>query len=151
MIFLGGKAASVEAARQRASELLQSGAAWRKFERMCLSQGADLTQALPRTDCHLTVTADADGWMEYLDCEKIGLAGVQLGAGRRFQSDPLDLAAGIEVFRSHGDVVKKGDRLFILFASDESRLSAAAQLMRESYRISARAVSRPPLLAKVLT
>lgn len=151
MIFLGGKALSVEAGRKHAAELLANGAAYEKFQEMCREQGGDLKKPLPQTANTQIIAADRDGFLHYSNCEKIGLAGIVLGAGRREQTDTLDLSAGIEVFRAHGDAVKKGDTIFKLYAEDKTRFSAAVEFLNQSFVLQSKAAPRSPLIAKVLT
>lgn len=151
MIFLGGKAASPQAGRDLAARLLREGAAKRKFEEICAAQDGRLSLGLPKALYQETVTSPAGGYFEYTNLEKLGHAGVFLGAGRRFQSDALDYGAGLECFCRQGQAVKQGDPLFILHHSDKSRVEPALSALREGFRISAQPVAASPLIAKVLT
>jgi pyrimidine-nucleoside phosphorylase len=151
MIHLGGKAATVEAGYALAAELLGNGSALKKFEAMCAAQGGDLDRGLPVAKSREKVVAECDGFFIYTDLEKLGQACVHLGAGRRFQSDRLDLAAGLEVFCVQGQAVKKGDTLFALHHSDASRVPDALSTLKQGYKIGSAAVARSPLIAKVLT
>ncbi len=150
MIFLGGKATSVEAGKQLAERLLRDGSAKKKFVEMCVAQGGDLSKPLPEFAKRQTVSADSAGFMNYLDVEKLGSASVHLGAGRKFQTDVLDLGAGIEVFRRQGEAVTKGAPLFTLFAADDARIAAALPILQESFTVSPQAAPQSPLIAKVL-
>lgn len=151
MIVLGGKASSVIEGRSRAETLLRDGSARRKFTEMCQAQGGDLTKPLPVASKHLHVKAETAGYMKFENAEKIGTAAVLLGAGRRFQTDTLDLSAGLEIFCKQGDAVKAGDTLFTLFANEESRFALALNTLQESYAISPQSHPQSPLIAKVIT
>ena len=157
MIFLGGKAATPEAGRAVAEKKLEDGSAWRKFVEMCRAQGAsvpdspeDFVRALPRASAREAVAADGDGFVRFVDLEKVGLAGVHLGAGRRFQNDALDFAAGIETLVTQGQRVAKGEPLFAIHHSDAARARAALPVLRQAYRIEPQPVPRSPLIAKVI-
>jgi pyrimidine-nucleoside phosphorylase len=151
MIFLGGKAGSPAEGKRRAIELIANGAALDKFERMCAAQGGDLRKGLPEAAHKELVRAGGDGYFEYTNLEKLGLAGVHLGAGRKFQTDVLDLGAGIEIYCEQGQRVVAGQTLFKMHYNEGSRLQAAMPVLRESFAISAKPAPRSPLIAKVLT
>lgn len=151
MICLGGKADSPAAGRALAEKLLLDGSAGRKFQEMCARQGGDLSKPLDRAISSWTVSAPEAGYFQYTDVEKLGIAGVLLGAGRRVQSDQIDPSAGIEFFREQGAPVKKGDTLFKFYAADEKRFQPAMDAVGEAYRISAQPIPRSPLVAKVIT
>lgn len=151
MIHLGGKAQSPGEGRKLAEKLLLDGSAGKKFREMCAKQGGDLERLLPETGNTHVVKAERAGFMRYVDLEKMGLASVLLGAGRRSQADVIDPAAGIEVFREQGEAVKTGDTLFKLYASDKSRFPASLELLNSSFTVAAEAAARSPLVAKVIT
>ncbi|MBX3020427.1 MAG: thymidine phosphorylase [Bdellovibrionales bacterium] len=151
MIFMGGKAANTEHGRTLAEKLLANGSALRKFEQICAAQGGRLTEGLPRAERRETVTADRDGFFEYLDLEKLGHAAVFLGAGRKVQSDELDMGAGLEVFCRQSQAVKKGDPIFTLHFSETRGFASALAALNEGFQISTRPLTESPLIAKVLT
>ncbi|NJL26071.1 MAG: hypothetical protein HC902_13500 [Calothrix sp. SM1_5_4] len=92
----------------------------------------------------------AEGWFSYTDVEKIGIAGIHLGAGRKFQGDELDPSAGIEIFRSQGERIGKGIPLFRLHHSGRGDVNAAIEALQQSYKITPAPESPPPLIHKVL-
>lgn len=151
MIVLGGKAPSHEVAKNLARELLANGSARRKFNEICSAQGGDLRQPLKVAAHTQDVVARHDGFMNYVDLEKMGLAAVHLGAGRRTQTDELDLGAGIEMFKNQADAVKKGDILFRLYHSDEQRAQTAEAVLQQCFGLTPVMPTRSPLIAKVLT
>lgn len=149
MIFLGGKADSIAAGRLLAKKTLDDGLAKKKFIEMCELQGGKLS--LPVAQSIEAVTAESDGFFQYTNLEKMGVACVHLGAGRAFQNDVLDYSAGIEVFCEQGQSVKKGDTIFKVHHSDPSRFKQALQALKESYIISNQKVARQPLVIKEIT
>src|SRR5690606_28088274 len=151
MIHLGGKAATPAAGRAFAEKLLASGAALEKFHAVCEWQGGQLAKGLPEATHSEHVRAEFDGHIAYTNLEKLGLASVALGAGRKFAGDALDFAAGIAVSRENGAPVRAGDTLFKLHFSESARAQAALPLLRESYPLTRTPVPRSPLIAKVLT
>lgn len=150
MIHLGGKAASPQAGRELAEKLLRDGSALAKFQEICRAQGGNPEADLPRAPHIEDVRAESAGYFTFKNVEKIGLAAVHLGAGRKFQSDKLDLAAGIEVVAQNGQRVAAGDVLFRLHHSDRERAHAALPVLREGFRVTENPVQRSPLIAKVM-
>lgn len=118
MIWLSGVAPDLEAGRRCATEVLESGRAWEMFERLCHAQGGRPSE-IPLSRSRFDVLAPSDGYVFSFDTEKIGIAALSLGAGRLKASDVVDHTSGIEVHRKLGDEVKKGDRIFSLYASGE--------------------------------
>ncbi len=150
MIFLGERAKSLQEAKALAGVLLKDGSAYSKFQEVCAEQGGDLEKGLPQATHSSSIKAPIAGFMHYKDTERIGHACIYLGAGRRFQTDPLDMAAGVEVFRTNGARVQVGDTLFKLYHSGGPGVDDAIREIEKSFLISPHPVERTPLVAKVL-
>lgn len=151
MIALGGKAATPQEGKRLALDLIRSGAAYKKFADICKAQGGDLARGLARARKTVDVEAAASGFMEYVDLEKMGMALVQLGGGRRFHTDKIDVAVGFEVLKKHGEKVSRGDLLFHAHVNDEARWTEARELLLQSFKISAGQPDQAPLIAKVIS
>jgi pyrimidine-nucleoside phosphorylase len=151
MILLGGKVKSVDEGRKLAKKALDDGSAKRKFYEMCEWQGGKLNQGLPQAQYTEEVTAESDGYVRYVNLEKMGLACVHLGAGRAFQNDVLDFSAGIEVFREQNSPVKKGQTIFKVYHSDYGRFKQALPVLNECFTIAGAPIERTPLVLKEIT
>lgn len=150
MIWLGGRAASAEEGLKIARETLDSGRAWEKLEQICRTQGGDLAR-LPLAKTRVEVLATEDGFVSATDTEKIGLAAIAIGAGRLKTSDLIDSTAGIEAHRKLGDEVRKGDRLYTLFAdlpSNDGKFSQASEMLRAATTISLQKTQVPSLITR---
>ncbi len=106
-------------AEARARELLESGAALKKMRAIMEAQGASPLNAGPGT-LGMEATAERDGRVESIDCLRIATVARLAGA-------PTDAGAGIELFHRIGDVVRKGDPLYRVYASDPSDFAFAAE------------------------
>ncbi|MGE0526067.1 MAG: thymidine phosphorylase [Bdellovibrionales bacterium] len=151
MIFMGGRAPDLEESRLLARHLLRDGSARRKFGEICAAQGGLLDQPLPKAAQITPVHAEQTGYLHYTDLEKLGLAGIHLGAGRKFQTDPLDHAAGIEVLCAQGQKVARGQSLFQLHHASTCDPKEALHELKSAFAVSRQPVERSPLIAKVLT
>ena len=156
MAVLSGVDADLDAARQRLATLLDNGAALEVFRRMVAAQGGDPRvcdapdDILPRAKLAETLCAEQDGFVSFVDAEKIGRAVLQLGAGRVQPSDAVDPAVGIENLVQSGDRVAKGQPLLTLLANDPSRLVASRALCHGAVVVaSAEALPRKLVLEAV--
>ena len=92
---------------------------------------------LPAARATLDVAAPADGVVEAIDTEAIGLAAVALGAGRARVDEPVDHAVGLMVHRKLGDRVRAGEPLCTLHLGERGREppeATAARVVR-AYRL----------------
>ena len=77
-----------------------------------------------------------------MHAEQIGLAAMQLGAGRQKKEDPIDMLAGIRLCRKVGEAVRRGDPVAVLYTSDEARLENAEARILSAIRYD----ENPPVL-----
>jgi thymidine phosphorylase len=152
MIWLAGKAASANAGYEQALALLENGAALAAFEKFLNYQGPADISGLPVAACRADVTSAKSGYIQNMNCEQIGLAGIELGAGRLRTSDKIDYTAGIEVLVRIGDKITQGQTLFRIFANKDEPFSNAKKMLTDALSVSeAPPTERLPLIAQVLT
>lgn len=133
MIRLARKDTSPHAmaeAMAEAAETLRNGKAFAKFREMVAAQGGDVRMVddpalLPTAHLVETLPATHDGFVEQLSALSVGLAAVDLGAGRDRKEDPIDHAVGVIVHKKIGDAVRQGEPLFSIHANDPERLAQA--------------------------
>lgn len=157
MIHLGGKAASVEEGIEMGRASITDGSAFRCFVDVARAQDADVSTLLapdtyPKAELTLDVTAAEDGFVTGFDSYEIGMAGVELGAGRLRKEDPIDPTAGIELHVKLGAGVRAGDRLATLLTSrsNAARLPAIAERVRQAIRLGKTAVKPPKQVTHVV-
>ena len=107
----------------RVRELLNSGAAWETFERMCAEQGPP-PEAIDIGRRTVTIAADADGTVDFIDC--FALASIARAAGA-----PVDKGAGLDLFARPDDTVEAGQPLYRIHARTEDGLDAARTKVAE--------------------
>ena len=146
---------SYDDAEKRAREQLFSGAALSKFKDWISAQGGD-TSFIDNTDkfesakykkelkCH------TDGFVCGMDAEKIGLAAMELGAGRKTKEDKIDYAAGIILAKKTGDKVKRGDTLATLYSSKLELIEDAERVLSCAYKFSDTPRENEKLIYKIL-
>lgn len=136
MLLLAGKGELADC-RAMAMQSLQDGTALEKFGDLVEVQGGDRSYVehpdqFPSPEYTAVFAARRDGVITHMDAEGIGRASMVLGAGRRDKDDAIDHRAGIVLLRKTGDAVEKGEPVARLFASDETKLEAAAEILEEA-------------------
>lgn len=150
MIYLGGKAKSLNEARDLANSLLYTGKAKSKFLEIVKAQGGEIERLPAKARVIEPVVSEADGFFSFINVEKVGTAAIHLGAGRKFQTDQLDHTTGIETLRTNGASVKKGDALFYIHANTKTQVADAALELKSAFTVASQKAARSPLIAKVL-
>jgi thymidine phosphorylase len=115
----------------RACELLDSGKALRKMERIMTAQGRPPRDAALATLTH-EVLADIDGEVAAIDCYRVARLARSAGA-------PTDQGAGIDLLKKTGDRVDKGEPLYRIHACLQAnfQLACEAATADDGYRLSA--------------
>jgi pyrimidine-nucleoside phosphorylase len=141
-------AAALPASIDEAAAQLASSAAFEKFRALVAAQGGDVGMVndpsrLPHARIVEVLTASQAGYVARLNALQVGLAAVELGAGRERKEDSIDHAVGIVVHKKVGDAVTAGESVFTLHANDPERLQQALARLQDAVQISERTV--PPL------
>ncbi len=140
MAVLGEAFAEFDSAYEGLLDAIKSGRALSKFRELVTLQGGDASvvdnpDLLPRAARHIDVMAPQDGYVFSIDAEKIGVAAMLLGAGRKTKEDSIDHSAGITLHAKTGKKVSRGDVLLTLH-TNVSDWSEAEKLALEAYVIS---------------
>jgi pyrimidine-nucleoside phosphorylase len=156
MLVLGGKAPSLEAARQMAQTVLDGGSAWTKFRTLVAAQGGDVhyidnPDRLPRAPLIETVTAPRSGYLSGIHARQVGETAVELGAGRARKGDIIDPAVGIIIHQKVGNKIHQGDPLFTIHASSAQKLEEAGTRLLAAHSWSDIACQPLPLIYDVIS
>jgi pyrimidine-nucleoside phosphorylase len=142
MLVLGKRAGDLAEGRAFAEKSIGDGSA---FEKLCVlvqAQGGDVSyiadpSKFPRAEYVEVVESPRNGYLAQIQARSVGEAAVTLGAGRARKSDPIDHAVGFIIHHKVGDKVEKGEPLFTIHASDESKLAEARQAVLAAHSFSA--------------
>jgi pyrimidine-nucleoside phosphorylase len=131
-------------------EALRSGAGRETFERMISAQGGRLQEGLPVAPVQLAVPSSGDGYVQSIDALEVGLAGLELGVGRKKKDDRVDHAAGIVIEAPVGARVRAGEPLAIVHGRTDDLARSVMSRLQKAWRLSDQEVQRPPhVLARV--
>ncbi len=138
--------------RRRAEAAVEDGSALDRYEQWIRAQGGDPDpEVLERAPVRRVVTAPRDGVVTRVDALDVGVAALELGAGRRRKTDPIDHAVGILCFAKRGDRVLAGDDLAEIHARDEAAAEQAASEVLAAYELGDEAGPELGILLDVMT
>ena len=114
MLMLGEKAKSLEEGTALFDSTLKSGAGFRKLQEVAETQGSSAATLANYRDSwrpshKYEFRAKASGFIIRVNPREVGLALVDLGAGRRKSDDPVDHSAGVVFAKQEGDEITAGD------------------------------------------
>ena len=150
MLMLGGKG-SIETCREMAAEAISTGAALKKFVDMIQKQGGDPAIAddpsrLPQAPVQVEWKAEASGYIHSMQAEKLGMASLALGAGRKTKNDTIVPSAGIVLVKKTGDRIERGETLAILHTSDDSLIAEATGILSDALVLRDEPAEQRPLI-----
>ncbi len=140
MLELSGKG-DLDFCRELASGAVTSGKALETFARMIEAQGGDAsvtedTSRLPKAKAKKFFKAEISGYLSEIQSEQIGLACLELGAGKTAVRQQIDYGAGIRFLHDIGNYVHQGDVIAVLHGDSETLCEQAEQRLRNAVRIS---------------
>ncbi|NLY81417.1 MAG: pyrimidine-nucleoside phosphorylase [Clostridiales bacterium] len=155
MIYIGGKADSLEEGRLKAEKVLESGEALEKFREMIVAQGGqgeviDDYSLFPRHSVQKKILAKDSGYVSEIKARNIGLASQHTGAGRATKEDDIDLSAGIYLYKKVGDRVVSGDVLATFYGNDKLKVANAVKEAEKAFIITTKEVECPLLIKKMI-
>ncbi len=151
----GGLAKDAKAARAALARSITSGEAAERFSRMVRSLGGpkDLVE---KPDAHLAkapvvvdVRAASDGIVTAIDTRAVGFAVVMLGGGRTAPDQAVNHAVGLDRLLPVGAVVKKGQPIARVHATDASAADAADANLIRAFSIGDQKPQSRPLVERI--
>jgi len=121
---------------------LRDGSAWQKFQEMTAAQGGDTAalDTLGRTTGTAPViedfTAYRNGRLTAFDAGIIGEVVLNLGAGRRLATDPVDHRVGLDQIAKTGTQIRSGDLLCRIHAATPEAAATAATALHNALAFS---------------
>lgn len=138
MIYLSGIVSSIEEAKQKIDESIESGKAYQKFEEFIKAHGGTIPdfENFIKVKEIKDILAKNSGYINILDASEIGRSAMLLGAGREQKEDEIDYNVGILMNVRNNSYVKKGDCLAKFYLNDKTRYDEALKIFYEAIEIS---------------
>jgi thymidine phosphorylase len=138
-------------------EALRSGAAAERFGAMVAALGGP-SDIMENVDAHLErapvvreVFPEEESVVVGHDTRALGVAVMNLGGGRKVESDVIDMAVGLDAVAGPGEVVARHGRpLAVIHARDADAADAAEAAVRAAIRLGTSAPEPTPIVAEVL-
>jgi pyrimidine-nucleoside phosphorylase len=121
--------------RRRVETAVADGSALAVYERWVQAQGGNPDpELLPVAPVIREVVAPRDGVVTRVGALAVGIAALELGAGRRTKADVVDHAVGVVCRAKRGDVVARGDVLAEVHAASDSAAETGARAVAAAYK-----------------
>ena len=155
MIYLGGKAKSIKEGIKISQEMIDNGNAYRKFLEIVELQGGDISyltdlEKYPKSNFAEKVIAEKNGFVQVINNYEIGMASVELGAGRLTVTDKIDPKAGIIFYPKIGSKIKKGDVIAEIFTDKIDMVESVKQTLIESIKLTSKKVRKVKLIKGII-
>ncbi len=138
--------------RRRAEAAVEDGTALDRYERWVRAQGGDPSEdVLPKAPVIRPVESPAAGYVYALRALPVGIAALELGAGRVRKDDAIDHAVGIVCIRKRGDVVETGEPIAEIHANSEQAAAQAADAVLAAYEFGPDPPDPRPIVLALVT
>lgn len=155
MIYLGKKAGSIKEGKEFSLELIKNGKAFDKFVEIVKLQNGSVKylqkpEQYPQSKFTGKIYSLKSGYLSSINTYEIGMAALELGAGRRTKDDKIDPKAGIIFYPKIGNHIRKNDVIAEVFGDDKAKLVTAKNKILESLTFSKIKISKLKLIKKVI-
>ncbi len=151
MLDLAGQVEDRDQSRTMLREMLSDGTALRVFRRSIEAQGGDPTvcedfACLPKARNVRPFEAWETGMITRMDATKVGVAALELGAGRRKKEDDIDPAVGLVFRKKRGDEVVAGEPILDIHYNDSTNLAECVRRLRSAIQLGDGPAYQQPLI-----
>ena len=138
LLVMTRMAKSMAEAELRVEHAIHSGAAVAKLAEVIAAQGGDARQIeypelLPTAPVRSLLVAPRSGYIAGIEAERMGLASMQLGAGRFKKGEQIDHRTGFVLQAKIGDYRQVGDPLVEIHARTESEATSIQDTLLSCY------------------
>lgn len=155
MIYLGGKASSIKEGIQISQSLIDNGKAFEKFCEMVKEQNGKVSylenpDKYPKSKIVEKIYSKKSGYVKEIDTFGLGMAALELGAGRMKKEDIIEPKAGIIFYPKIGDKIKKGDLVAELHCESAKKINSVKEKFMNNLTFSIEKTGKPKLVKKII-
>ncbi len=157
LLVTNGVIASVTEAKAKLESLLESGDAAETFGKMIAAMGGPIDFVenwkffLPEAPVILEVKAESGGYIAGWNSEALGLTCVNLGAGRKVETDTINPAVGISDISPIGTHLQRGKPILKIHAARIETAETAARQVFNALILSQNIPTERPLVLDKVT
>ncbi len=155
MIYLGGKASSIEEGVEFSRSLINNGMGFQKFYEMVKAQNGKVSllenpDKYPESKVVQKLYSKTSGYIKGINTFGIGMAALELGAGRMKKEDKIEPKAGIIFYPKIGDLVKKGDLIAEVHGESPKKVEVVSQNLYNNIIYNDTKVSKQKLIKEII-
>jgi len=155
MIYLGEGSSTLKEGELIAKEQITNGKAFEKFIEIAEAQNGNVKYLhnpgkYRKPKFKKVIKSLEDGFLNRVNTFEIGMAAVELGAGRLKLDDKIDPKAGIKFNFKIGDKINKGDILAELYSDNKNKISNVEKRFNKLVGLSDKKVNPPKLIKKII-
>ncbi len=155
MIFSGEKAESQKEGETIAQEQIKNGKAYKKFLEIVKAQGGDTSfienpEKYAKPSYKKSILSVANGYLKSVNTFEIGMAALELGAGRLKKEDKIDPKAGIIFKFKIGDKINKGDVIAEIFSDNKKAILNIEKKIIQMVELSVKKINPPKLVKRII-
>ncbi|HEY8892872.1 MAG TPA: pyrimidine-nucleoside phosphorylase [Clostridium sp.] len=156
MLVLGEKAKNTVEAREILKDIIKSGKGLQKLRELVVAQGGnpayvDDPSIFPMPAIVEKVISNQVGYVKAIKADNIGIAALNLGAGRETKESIIDLSVGIVLHKKIGDFVKMGEAIATIYANNNEKQKISTQMVLDAYEIVDCKTVAKPLIRGIVT
>jgi len=155
MIYLGGKASSTKEGVEISHSLINNGKAFEKFCQIVKEQNGKVSciqnlDKYPKSKIVENVYSKKSGYISEIDTFGIGMAALELGAGRMKKDDKIEPKAGIIFYPKIGDKIKKGELIGELRCESAKKVAFVKEMLYNTLSYKTTKASKPKLIKRII-
>lgn len=155
MIYLGGKADTVNEGKEISKQIIASGNAYKKFLEIVKLQGGDISviknpDRYPKSKYTMKLYSPASGYLKGINSYELGMTALELGAGRLTKDENIDHKAGIVLNVKMGDHLKKDMIIGEIRTDKKNEIDKALNRIYNSFEFSKVKVNKIKLIKKTI-
>jgi pyrimidine-nucleoside phosphorylase len=155
MIYLGGKATTIEEGIEISQTLIDNGKAFEKFCEMVKAQNGKVNyienpEKYQKSKVVEKIKSEKTGFVKAIDTFGLGMAALELGAGRMKKEDKIEPKAGIIFYPKIGDQLKRGDLIAEIHCESAKKIDLVSKNLFNVIEFSNTEILRPELIKKIL-
>jgi thymidine phosphorylase len=153
---MADKAETPQEGEMIANEQINNGNAYRKFAEIVKAQGGNVKyindpEKYPKPVYKKNISSKVNGYLKSVNTFELGLAAVELGAGRLKKEDKIDPAAGIIFKYKIGDKINKGDVIAEIFSNNKKGILNVEKRFHTLVDFSDKKIIPPKLIKQIIT
>ncbi len=148
VLVLAGAESNFDSAKAALQDKIDSGDGLKRLGEMVKSHHGDLDAVRDRETAS-DIVADQSGYVSKINTQRIGLAVIEMGGGRKKMGDPINHASGVEFLVRIGDKVEAGQAIGKLFCESSAK-EYARELISASVSISDSPVDAQKLIVETV-